>query len=162
MIRTVPIGTKIVDSHVGQSTTDEITSLPENCVHVRPVVIAAIMAYQALQSVPAVPNIVLNTIAISGGNGNGIIESNECNLLNIVLLNGGGSTLSNLTATLTSTTPGVTIVQPVSTYPSPTLAALVTNITPFAISSSMPHPEALKVQDAAEESAERAQGVAAE
>jgi PKD repeat protein len=97
-----------------------------------------VMAYQALQSVPPVPNIVLGMIAISGGNGNGIIESNECNLLNIVLLNGGGSTLTNLTATLMTTTPGVTIVQPVSSYSSPTPAALVTNITPFAISSSMP------------------------
>jgi PKD repeat protein len=97
-----------------------------------------VMAYSALQSVQPAPNPVLTTIAISGGNGNGIIESNECNLLNIGLLNGGASTLSNLTATLTTTTPGVTIVQAVSSYPSPTPASLVTNIAPFVFSSAMP------------------------
>src|SRR5262249_4389816 len=97
-----------------------------------------IMADSALQSVPAVPNLFASAAYVTGGNGNSIIDSNESNVLTLVLMNGGGSTLSNITATLTTTTPGVTILQPYSSYPSPTPAAIATNASPFVISSAMP------------------------
>lgn len=53
---------------------------------------------------------------------NGLIEPNECNDLNIRLVNNGGNPATAVSATVTTTTPGVTISQGTSTYPD--LAAL--------------------------------------
>lgn len=54
---------------------------------------------------------------VLSGNGNGAIETNECNLLNLSLNNISGSAMSGVTATLQSLTPGVAVVQPYSSYP---------------------------------------------
>ena len=48
---------------------------------------------------------------------NHMIEPNECNYLNIPLENIGANTASDVSATLSTTTPGVTIAQPTSGYP---------------------------------------------
>ncbi len=69
--------------------------------------------------------------------GNSILEPNECNELNVALNNTGTNAASNVIATLSSTTPGVTISVPTSQYPN--LAAVTgtgTNVTPFLISTA--------------------------
>jgi autotransporter-associated beta strand protein len=72
--------------------------------------------------------------AITSGNGDGIIQPNECNLLNIVITNTSGAAVSNISATLVSGTPGVTVVQDSSAYPNLNANARGTNSTPFQFS----------------------------
>ncbi|HXJ76533.1 MAG TPA: proprotein convertase P-domain-containing protein, partial [Candidatus Dormibacteraeota bacterium] len=80
----------------------------------------------------------VSSTSISSGNGDAIIEPNECNLLNIVLTNllSGTTTISNISATLLSQTPNVSIVQGSSTYPNIGVTGRGTNNTPFQISLS--------------------------
>lgn len=77
-----------------------------------------------------------NTILASGGNGNGIIEANECNNLNVSVLNDGCLLGSGISGTLSTTTPGVTITQPNSPYPNTAEGAVSTNSIPFQVSTS--------------------------
>jgi autotransporter-associated beta strand protein len=72
--------------------------------------------------------------AISSGNGDGIIQPNECNLLNIVITNTSGAVVTNISATLLSDTPGVTVVQASSIYTNLSANARGTNSTPFQLS----------------------------
>ncbi len=68
--------------------------------------------------------------------GNNLIEPNECNSLTIPLSNGGTADATGVSATLTSSTPGVTISVANSAYP--TLAAggaVQTNTTAFQVST---------------------------
>lgn len=67
------------------------------------------------------------------GNGNGSIDFNECNEVNIVLINNSRLTASNITATLSTTTPGVTVSQPDSAYPNIPNGATGTNLSAFRI-----------------------------
>ena len=69
----------------------------------------------------------------SGGNGNGVINRNECINLNIGLKNFGCANATGISATLTTTTQGVTVVQPNSGYPNMVIDATGTNSTPFKI-----------------------------
>src|SRR2546428_4574751 len=62
-------------------------------------------------------NIVVGATAVSGGNGNGIIDSNECNQLSVTLNNAGCSKTTGIFVTLATSTPGVTITQPNAPYP---------------------------------------------
>ena len=57
------------------------------------------------------------TAVESIGNGNGYVESGERGALTIELRNNGPTTLTGVTATLTSNTPGVTVIPPPSAYP---------------------------------------------
>ena len=86
-----------------------------------------------------VTNTVLKLAAsplIDTGNGNGEIEPGECNLLRIPLMNKLGGIVSGVSATLSSTNPGVTITQPFSSYPDLPGNGMRTNDTPFQISTS--------------------------
>ena len=85
--------------------------------------------------IPA-PNLVTSGSAVSGGNGNGLIDPNECNLINLFIQNIGTRTASNLTATLTTGTPGVTVTQPTASYANLAPAGIGTNSTPFKISTA--------------------------
>jgi hypothetical protein len=76
----------------------------------------------------------------SGGNGNGVINSNECVNLNLGLKNNGCANATGVSATLTTTTPGVTVVQNISNYPDMPIDATGTNSTPFKISTSNSFP----------------------
>ncbi len=78
----------------------------------------------------------LSSTAISSGNGDAIIEPNECNLLNIVVTNVSGATVSNISATLLSQSPNVSVVQGSSTYPNIAANGRGTNTTPFQVSFS--------------------------
>ena len=70
-----------------------------------------------------------------GGNGNGILESNECNHLMIVLTNTTTSPISNIFAMLSTTSPGAIVTQPNSFYPAVSASGVVSNNTLFQIST---------------------------
>src|SRR6266404_3226671 len=97
-----------------------------------------VMALQALEAAPVVapaPNLVYVTNVVSGGNGNGLIEFNECNNMSIVLTNTGRAGATGVRATLSSTTPGVVIAQPVADYPDMPIGISGTNLVQFRIST---------------------------
>lgn len=75
----------------------------------------------------------------TGGNGNGIIESGEGGSVNAALVNIGENLSTGVTVTLSSSTPGVTIVSGVSDYSDMQPGGLATNATPltFALNSSV-------------------------
>ncbi|MDQ3198984.1 MAG: carboxypeptidase-like regulatory domain-containing protein, partial [Verrucomicrobiota bacterium] len=79
---------------------------------------------------------VANTIDIAGGNGNGIVEPNECNSLNVTILNDGCLLGSGISAQLSTTTPEVRISQRNSAYPDTAEGSTGTNTTPFQVSTS--------------------------
>jgi uncharacterized repeat protein (TIGR01451 family) len=75
------------------------------------------------------PILLVVTNIISGGNGNGIIDYDECNNLTVVLTNQGNGTATGITGTLVSATPGVIVAQPSTTFP---------NLVPGGSGSSSP------------------------
>jgi len=85
-----------------------------------------------------IPTAVLRiaTNYISGGNGNGMIDPNECNDLFIVLTNIGSLGATNVTARLSTTTPGVILAQRNSPYPDIPVNGGGTNLIAFKISTS--------------------------
>jgi len=64
-----------------------------------------------------IPKFALLSSAISGGNGNGTIDANECNTLNVTIQNIGCLVASGVTGSLTTSTPNVTITKPNTTFP---------------------------------------------
>ncbi|HMJ05259.1 MAG TPA: hypothetical protein VK474_03295 [Chthoniobacterales bacterium] len=76
------------------------------------------------------------TINDSMGNGNGIINKAECLNLNLGVKNNGCATESAISATVTTSTPGVTVIDGSSAYPDMLIDQSGTNITPFKISTS--------------------------
>jgi hypothetical protein len=84
-------------------------------------------------------NLQLNRVAINdatAGNGNGVINVNECVNLNVALKNNGCANATGISATLTTTNPGVTVTQGSSNYPNMIIDATGTNSTPFQIQTS--------------------------
>ena len=77
-----------------------------------------------------------SAVLLSGGNGNGLIEPNECNNLNVTILNDGCARGLNVSAVLSSSTPDVTITQPNSAYPVILEGFAKTNTVPFGVSTS--------------------------
>ncbi|MEP6788424.1 MAG: carboxypeptidase regulatory-like domain-containing protein, partial [Acidobacteriota bacterium] len=87
-------------------------------------------------------NACLAPIAIVGAGipalptGNGIIEPNECNTVNIPLSNTGANDATAVSAVLSTSSAGVTVTQPNSAYPTLTAGgAAQTNTTPFQVST---------------------------
>ncbi|MFN6962129.1 MAG: M36 family metallopeptidase, partial [Pyrinomonadaceae bacterium] len=67
--------------------------------------------------------------------GNGLLEPNECNTLNVPISNNGSATATGISAVLTSNTPGITVTQANSAYPDiPAGGGPVNNTTPFQVS----------------------------
>jgi hypothetical protein len=84
-------------------------------------------------------NLQFNAIAIddaTNGNNNGVINKNECVNLNVTLKNNGCANESAISATLSTTTTGVTVTQTSSAYPDMAIDASGTNATPFKIQTS--------------------------
>src|SRR4030095_14865612 len=79
-------------------------------------------------------NLELNSFAVSGNNG--VINSNDCVNMNVVLKNNGCANATSISSTLETTTPGVTITQDNSNYPNMVIDATGTNLTPFQVSTS--------------------------
>jgi hypothetical protein len=72
----------------------------------------------------------------SSGNGNGVVNSNECTNLSVALKNNGCADERRISATVTTTTPGVTVTQGSSSYPNLAIDAAGVNATPFQIQTS--------------------------
>jgi autotransporter-associated beta strand protein len=70
-----------------------------------------------------------------GGNGDGNIDVNECNFLQVAVTNVTGGTLSGVVGTLVSKTPGVSVTSGTSPYPSMASGARGTNTVPFQFST---------------------------
>jgi hypothetical protein len=68
------------------------------------------------------------------GNNDGIVNRGECVKLNLGIKNNGCAKATTISATLTTTTPGVTISQGNSTYADKAIDESGTNLTPFRIS----------------------------
>lgn len=72
-------------------------------------------------------------ISDTAGDNDGVAERGETVSLTISLRNSGTSTASSIASTLTALTPGVTVVQGSSAYPSITAGSTAANSTPFTI-----------------------------
>jgi hypothetical protein len=91
-------------------------------------------AYAAVQATAAGPKAFLTigtvTATEDGANGNGVVEPGECGQLAVQLVNGSGSvSATGISATLSTSTPGVTIDTPTLAYPD--LAGGATGTLPF-------------------------------
>jgi uncharacterized repeat protein (TIGR01451 family) len=97
------------------------------------------MALQAIQAAPIPvprPRLLVLTNILSGGNGNGVIDLNECNSLDLVLTNKGNALATGVHATLTTSTPGAAVIQKNANYPNIPAGGAATGLTPFQISTS--------------------------
>jgi hypothetical protein len=72
----------------------------------------------------------------ASGNGNHVINSNECVNMNFKVANNGCANESAISATLSSTTSGVAIIQARSAYPNLAIDASANNNTSFQIQTS--------------------------
>jgi subtilisin-like proprotein convertase family protein len=94
-------------------------------------------AFAALQDVGAAPSPVLTigaamTTAV-GGDGDNFIEPGEGGRITVALANVGGATALGVSATLSTSTPGVTITSATSSYPNiGSNGQSANNVTPFA------------------------------
>ncbi|HLX59997.1 MAG TPA: S8 family serine peptidase [Planctomycetota bacterium] len=99
-----------------------------------------VMALPAVQAAPAPTGPVLEVASLSlsatGGNGNSLVDANECNQLTVTLKNTGAAAATGITATLSSSVPNVTIIQPTSDYPNLASGASGANFIPFHIVTS--------------------------
>ncbi len=82
------------------------------------------------------PGLIVLSTTLSGGNGNGIIDNNECNNLQIILRNSGAAPATDVSGRLTSLTPGAVVSQPVSTYPNMASGGRAVNSVPFKLSTT--------------------------
>ena len=94
------------------------------------------LIYALLSLASGSPYIVSAGSVVSGGNDNGVIDYDDCVLLSLPVVNIGQGTATVVNATLTTSTPGVTITQPNSTYANLVSGVVTTNNTPFQISTS--------------------------
>jgi subtilisin-like proprotein convertase family protein len=72
----------------------------------------------------------------SAGNNNGNPDQDECFSINVTLRNQGNGTATGITSNLSSSTPGVTVIQPNSNYADIAAGAMGTNAQPFDVSTS--------------------------
>ncbi len=82
------------------------------------------------------PGLAVDRVVISGGNGNGVVDMDECNDLQISLFNGGEIPASGIFARLSTTTANVTIARPVSGYANIPVGATNVNLTPFKVGTA--------------------------
>jgi subtilase family protein/proprotein convertase P-domain-containing protein len=102
-------------------------------------------AFAALQDVGAAPSPVVvigaATTTAVGGDGDTFIEPGEGGTVTVSLTNVGGATALGVSATLMSSTPGVTVTSATSNYPNiGSNGQSANNVTPFAftLSNSVP------------------------
>lgn len=82
------------------------------------------------------PGLTVDRVATSGDNGNGVIDPDECNDLQIFLLNGGAVPAGGISARLSTATPGVVIAQSVSGYADISVGATNVNLVPFKVGTA--------------------------
>jgi hypothetical protein len=80
----------------------------------------------------------LGAVAIddSLGNSNGVVNRDECVKVTVGIANDGCILDTNISGTLSTSTPGVTVNQALSTYPNIAVNASANNTTPFAFTTS--------------------------
>jgi hypothetical protein len=83
----------------------------------------------------ASPDPVLSLAATAVTSGNAVLEPNECNTLSLTLANGGGGAATAVSATLSSSTPGVTVEQASSAYPNLAAGASAANSSAYSVST---------------------------
>lgn len=95
-----------------------------------------VMAYETLLALGAPPQAFLTAgtavPAQIGGDGDAYVENGEDWSLTVPLTNSGGVAATAISATLTSSTPGVVILSGTSTYANLAASATGSNVTPFA------------------------------
>jgi uncharacterized repeat protein (TIGR01451 family) len=89
----------------------------------------------ALAPISTAPVLVVLTNIVSGGNGDGIIDFDECNNLTIVLTNESRLAATGVQATLYSTTTGAIVGQGSSSYPVILPSNSAPNLTYFTLST---------------------------
>jgi subtilisin family serine protease len=97
-------------------------------------IVDAFAALQFIDADPA-PFLEVGTVATTavGGDGDNFVEPGEGGMLTIPLTNVGGATALGVSATLTTSTPGVTITSATSNYPNiGSNGQSANNVTPFA------------------------------
>ena len=77
--------------------------------------------------------VTASSVNDSGGNNNGVIDLDECFSLTVTVTNNGTVAATGITATLTTTTPQVSILSGSSAYPDIPVAGTGTNTTPFQL-----------------------------
>ncbi len=92
-----------------------------------------IMTFQVGFGLPVLKVVSTN---IAGGNGNGLIDYNECNDLFIVLTNATDLDAANIEVRLATVTPGVALGTKVSNYPDLPAGSGGVNFTPFTLSTT--------------------------
>ena len=94
--------------------------------------------YLDLQVGPAAGAVQLQLVtnSVIGGNGNGVLDPDECNSFSVVLTNTGTLGVTNIHASLSTITPGVAVSQGSSAYVDLPPNGGGPNSTPFQISTS--------------------------
>ncbi|MEO7047889.1 MAG: HYR domain-containing protein, partial [Ferruginibacter sp.] len=100
-----------------------------------------LQAFQAMQSImpTLISNINLGTVTATEGaygNGNGALDPGELGKLNVQLLNPSLATATSVSASIISTTPGVTVTQANATYGNIAAGGNAINNTPYLIGVS--------------------------
>lgn len=146
------IASLLKSGKAGVNNTDVKTALTSSAVDIeapgvdRDSGAGILLAFEAAQALGIVPsaNPALGAItpAENPGNGDGAIEAGEAATLLVELKNTGGVVdATGITATLSTTTPGVTITQDTSAYPDLTAGSGISaNTTPFAFSTAFNLP----------------------
>ena len=80
-------------------------------------------------------NLRVGTVSVqeTSGNNDGFVEPGESGSLSVQLKNIGGTSITGISATLSSLTPGVTITSAQSAYANISPAGIATNTTPFTL-----------------------------
>lgn len=97
-----------------------------------------VMAYQALQITPPMPRVRLRLVtnSISAGNGNGMIDFNECNDLSVIITNAGELDAMSSQLTLSTVTPGVAVMSSTSVLPPIMAGSFGSNTPPFKVTTA--------------------------
>jgi subtilisin-like proprotein convertase family protein len=93
------------------------------------------LAFGEFDRADPAPFLEVGTVATTavGGDGDNFVEPGESGMLTIPLTNVGGATALGVSATLTTSTPGVTITSAMSNYPNiGSNGQSANNVTPFA------------------------------
>jgi uncharacterized repeat protein (TIGR01451 family) len=89
----------------------------------------------ALAPPQTIPALFFVTNFISGGNGNGVIDFDECNNLSILITNEGSATATDIQGYLYSLTTGAIVAQSTVSFPDLPPGTAATSLTPFTLST---------------------------
>ena len=81
------------------------------------------------------PSLFVATNLITGGNGNGVIDFDECNNLTFIITNEGSAAATGIQGILYSTTTGAIVAQSTASFPDLPPGASAPSLTPFTLST---------------------------